>query len=290
MPLSIKPYFSFLDKSFKESHTRSYIMAMQLNLHGLAFFIFNPEKNKFLGLEAYRFDVPKPAEELPGIFDLILNQHGWYAYPYLDFYFLIQNNYSTLIPSPLFDKKNKNLYLGFNQPFQEDHRIVFDQLKNTETANVYYLPNPIAEKVKEFWPNARIHHYSSALIEGLSINFKNKIDSNSLFIDLHEDNFDLVYFKENRLSYYNNFQFRTKEDFIYFLLSTIEQLMLNPEEVQLIMMGNIDKSTQNYEMIRQYIRHSEFIPRNENFHYSYMLDDVLHHNYYTLYNLLQCEL
>ncbi len=290
MPLSIKPYISHLDKSFKESHTRSYIMAMQLNMHGLAFFIFNPEKNKFLGLEAYRFDETKRAEDFPGIFDLILNRQGWFAYPYLEFYFLNQNNFSTLIPAPLFDKKNKNLYLGFNQPFQENHRIVFDQLKNTETANVYYLANPIAEKVKEFWPNAHIIHYSSALIESLSVNFKNKTDNNSLFIDLHQDNFDLVYFKENRLFYYNNFHFHTKEDFIYFLLSAIEQLMLNPEDVHLILMGEIDKSTPEYQMIYQYIRHSEFIEKNKNFHYSYVLDDVMHHKYYTLYNVLQCEL
>ncbi len=290
MPLSIKPYLSYLDKSFKDSHTRSYIMAMQLNLHGLAFFLFNPEKNKFLGLEAYRFDEPKQANDIPGIFDLILNHHPWFAFPYLDFYFLIQNNYSTLIPDPLFDKQNKNLYLGFNQPFREDHRIVFDQLKNTQTANVYYLANPIAEKVKEFWPNVHIYHYSSALIEGLSVNFKNKMDPNNLFIDCHEDNFDLVYFKENRLFYFNNFNYRTKEDFIYFLLSSIEQLMLNPEEVQLIMMGQMDKASPEYEMIYQYIRHSKFIERNENFHYSYVLDDVMHYKYYTLYNLLQCEL
>ncbi len=290
MPLSIKPYLSYLDKSFKDSHTRSYIMAMQLNLHGLAFFLFNPEKNKFLGLEAYRFDELKQAGDIPGIFDLILNHHPWFAFPYLDFYFLMQNNYSTLIPDPLFDKTNKNLYLGFNQAFREDHRIVFDQLKNTQTANVYYLANPIAEKVKEFWPNVHIYHYSSALIEGLSVNFKNKMDPNNLFIDCHEDNFDLVYFKENRLFYFNNFNYRTKEDFIYFLLSSIEQLMLNPEEVQLIMMGQIDKASQEYEMIYQYIRHSKFIERNENFHYSYVLDDVMHYKYYTLYNLLQCEL
>ncbi len=290
MPLSIKPYFSYLDKSFKDSHTREYIMAMQLNLHGLTFFLFNPEKNKFLGLEAYQFDETKTPDDIPGLFDLILNHHEWFAYPYLEFYFLMQNNYNTLIPDPLFDKKNKNLFLGFNQPFRENHRIVFDHLKNSQTTNVYYLANPIAEKVKEFWPNAHIFHYSSALIESLSVNYKNKMDPNKLFIDCHEDNFDLVYFKENRLFYFNNFNYRTKEDFIYFLLSAIEQLMLNPEEVELIIMGQMDKTSPEYEMIYQYIRHSSFIDRNENFHYSYVLEEVKHYKFYTLYNLLQCEL
>jgi len=290
MPLSIKPHISFLDKSFKDSNTRSYFMAMQLNLHGLAFVVFHPEKNKVLGLQSFRFDKDKNASDIPMLFDLILNQEGWFAYPYQKVFFLTQNNYNTLIPLPLFDKDNKNLYLGFNQPFREDHRIVYDQLKNVETANVYYLANPVAEKVKEFWANAEICHYSTALIESLMVGFKNKLDVHQLFLDVHEDNFDLVSFKDNKLYYYNNFAYHTREDFIYFLLSTIEHLSLNPETVQLVMMGDIDKSDPKFELIYRYIRHSDFIQRNENLNYSHVLEDVLHHQYYTLYNVLQCEL
>ena len=290
MPLSIKPHISYLDKSFKELHTRSYIMAMQINMHGLAFSLYNPDKNKFVGLQYYLFNEKKSPADFPLLFDLVLNEYPWFAYPFMDFYCLIQNSFSTLIPLPLFNKQHKNLYLGFNHPFQENHRIVYDELKNTGSANVYYLANPLAEKVKEFWPNAHIAHYSSALIESLTVNFKNKFDENSLFLDAHEESFDLVYFKENRLFYANNFLYYTKEDFTYFLLSAMEQLTLNPEEVRLILLGKIDKSDENYQLISQYIRKIEFIGDNKNFHYSYVLDDVRRHNYYTLFNVLQCEL
>ncbi len=290
MPYSIKPHISYLDKSFKASQTRSYIMAMQINMHGLAFSIYNPDRNKFVGLQHYLFDEKKEPADIPLLFDLILNDYPWFAFPYMDFYCLIQNSFNTLVPLPLFNSQHKNLYLGFNHPFQENHRIIFDELKNTGSANVYYLPNPLAEKVKEFWPNVHIVHYSSALIESLTVNFKNKFDEKSLFLDVHNDSFDLVYFKENRLFYTNNFIFHTKEDFTYFLLSAMEQLSLNPEEVRLLIMGNIDKDNDNYQLICQYIRHVEFIRENKNFFYSYLLDDIRRHKYYTLFNVLQCEL
>jgi len=290
MPFRIKPHISYLDKSFKTSHTRSYIMAMQINMHGLAFSVYNPDKNKFVGLQQYIFDEKKTPADFPQIFDLILNEYPWFAFPYMDFYCLIQNSFSTLIPLPLFNSQQKNLYLGFNHPFQENHRIIYDELKNTGSANVYYLPNPLAEKVKEFWPNARIADYSSALIESLTANFKNKFDEKSLFLDVHNESFDLVYFKENRLFYANNFLFHTKEDFVYFLLSAMEQLSLNPEEVRLILMGNIDKEDDNFQLAYQYIRRVEFIEENKNFFYSYVLDDIRRHKYYTLFNVLQCEL
>ncbi len=290
MALSLKPHISYIDKSFKASHTRSTIMVMQVNLHDLVLLLYHPDKNKFIGFQQYLFEGKKEPGELPMLFDLILNHQPWFAFPYMEVYCLVQNSFNTLIPWPLFHKDQKNLYLGFNHPFQENHRIVYDELKNTGSANVYYLPNPVAEKVKEFWPNARLVHYTTALIESLTVNFKNRFDEKELFMDVHKESFDLVYFKENRLFFTNNFLYRTKEDFAYFLLAAMEQLALNPEEVRLTLMGDIDKDHETYRLIYQYIRQVDFIAVNKNFHYSYLLDDLRKHKYYTLFNVLQCEL
>jgi len=79
------------------------------------------------------------------------------------------------------------------------------------------LPNLVIEKAKDFWPNVNLLHFSTALIEGLSINFKNKVDTKTLFVNLRDDCFDLVYFKENKLHFYNAFDFLYKRRF--YLLS-----------------------------------------------------------------------
>jgi len=132
-------------------------------------------------------------------------------------------------------------------------------------------------------------HYSTALIESLTVNFKNKADANTLFVNLRNSCFDLVYFKENKLNLYNTFDFNTKEDFIYFLIISIDQLKLNPEDIKLILLGNISKTDSTYSMIQQYINNYSFISRNDNYGYSYVMDELKHHNYYTLFNALQCE-
>jgi len=174
--------------------------------------------------------------------------------------------------------------------FRENSRIVFDELKNNEAVNVYYLPNLVIEKSKKiFGQNVNLLHFSTALIEGLSINFKNKVDTKTLFVNLRDDCFDLVYFKENKLHFYNAFDFLTKEDFIYFLLISIDQLMLNPEDVKLIMLGDIGKTDDTYSMIHQYIKNYTFISKNDNYGYSFVLDELVYHKYYTLFNAIQCE-
>ena len=181
-------------------------------------------------------------------------------------------------------------YLKFNQPEIPDNEINFDTLSNAMAANIYYCPEDLMQKVNEIWPNSKLIHSSSSLLEILAINFKNLSDDKQVFVNVLEDRFELVYFKQNKLHFYNSFKFKTKEDFIYFLLAAFEQLLINPEEAKLKLLGIIDKEGQLYEIIYQYIRHIEFIERNESFNYSHVLDEIMPHYYYVLFNVLQCEL
>jgi len=288
MALQLTPYISYFDKSFKESQTRNYSLSIQLRLNGLVFVVYNPDKNKFIGIEQYVFSDIEIIEQLPSFLGKVLNNRPSFGFPYKSVFLIYQNSFSTLIPEALYNEDKKNLYLGFNQPFQENCRIVSDKLINNQAINIYYLPNPVIEKVKDFWPNATLLHTSTALIESLSINFKNKANAKTLFLNVSENTFDLVYFKDNKLHYYNSFDFITKEDFIYFLLVTIDQLMLNPEDVNLILLGSVDKTNDTYSMINQYIKNYSFIERNDNYGYSYILDEIKYHKYYTLFNALQC--
>ncbi|MBT3174261.1 MAG: DUF3822 family protein [Lentimicrobiaceae bacterium] len=289
MALQLNPYFSYFDKSFTESQTRNYILLLQLNVHGVELLIYNRERNKFIGAECFIFSEIDTVSQIPSYLGKILNYRPSFAYPYNEVILLYQSRYSTLIPKPLFSEKNKKEYLDFNQPYQEDCRIIVDNLKNNDAVNIYYIPHLIAEKTKELWPNAKILHFSTALIESLSISFKNKIEPKPLFVNIQNDCFDLVYFKENVLHYHNTFEYRTKEDFIYFLLITIDQLGLNPEDVNVHIMGNIDKTDHKYRMLVQYIKNFRFIERNDNFLYSYSLDELQSHKHFTLFNALQCE-
>jgi hypothetical protein len=289
MPYRVKPYISLWDKSFKVSNTRTYILTMQLSLHGLSFSIFNTDKNKHIGFEAYSFEGIKNVDEIPSRFDLILNRNEWFAYPYKKVILLYHNSSSTLVPSPLFDENHKSLFIGFNQPFAENHRISFNNVKNLDIVNVFYIPNLVVEKVLDFWPNAIIKHFSSSLIECLALSFKNKIEKETIFLHVNDDDFNLVNFSNNKLVFHNIFKFKTKEDFIYFLLAAIEQLGYNPELINLILMGKIEKGDETLLMIEQYINSFEFIKRNDNVNISYVLDELRQQHHYILLNALQCE-
>ncbi len=289
MPSRIKPHISFYDKSFIETKTSDYYLSLRFGKRSLAFTVFNPDLKKYTIFDAYTYSDLDLNEDAEQIFKQLFAEKNWLELQFKKVFFLMDHALSTLIPPPLFIENNMQQYLAFNHPIEASRPTHFNNLKNAHVVDVFSLPATIDKLVKKKWPNAQLLHSSSVIIESLSINYKNKIGVNTLFLNLRDEGFDLVYFKNKKLHFYNFFRFHTKEDFIYFLLSAMEELELNPEEVELILSGNIDKSSILYEMIFRYIRSSKFIERNDSYGYTYLLDGLMGHKHYTLFNAQQCE-
>ncbi|PLW94779.1 MAG: hypothetical protein C0591_12105 [Marinilabiliales bacterium] len=289
MPSRIKPHISFYDKSFLESNTGYYYLSLQLGKRSLSLTVFNPDNKKYVVFDSFAFNDIKLNESITPILDHILNERKWLGKRFQKVFFLIDHQFSTLVPPPLFFEDKADTYIKFNHPVEEEQTTCFNKLNNAHIINVFSISKLINDQLGKLWPNIHLYHCSSAIIESLSINYKNKISANNLFLNVRDEGFDLVYFKNKKLHFYNMFRYHTKEDFIYFVLSAMEELQLNPEEVELVISGNIDKSSILYEMIFRYIRTSRFIERNDSYGYSYLLDGLMGHKYYTLFNAQQCE-
>lgn len=288
MPHRLKSNIRFLDKSFQENQAQLYVLSLMYDKSGLAFTLFYPKQNKFIGFFNYPFEKSDEGDSPDLLLEKVISEHKWLGLKFLEVNFLVANSYSTLVPLPLFDENKTAAYLKFNQEEPGNSEIKFDTLKNTLAANIYFCPDGLTSRVNEIWPNSRMVHSGSALLEILAINFKNITKEKQVFVNVSENRFELVYFKQSKLHFYNTFNYKTKEDFIYFLLAAFEQLSINPEEAALSLLGTINKEGRLYEIIYQYIRHTDFIERNENFNYSHVLDEILPHYYYVLFNVLQC--
>ena len=216
----------------------------------------------------------------------LLIENEWLKLPYSRI--IINNTNSTLVPLALFNEAEKGLYAGFNQIVPETDTVSFDTLRNTQAVNVYSNSEILSAFIGEKWPEAKTIHYSSCVIESMGNQFKNISGNKTLFVNVREEVFDILYFKEAKLFYYNNFRFKSNEDFIYFLLLAMEQLGLSPEEAKLGMSGKIDEGSGIYQILHEYIRHHHFIERNDSYQYSELLNEATCRQYYVLLNVLQC--
>ena len=75
-----------------------------------------------------------------------------------------------------------------------------------------------------------------------------------MYVHIQTDNFQIIAAKNQKLLLFNTFDYKTEEDFIYYLLFVAEQLNLNPETLQVKLFGTISKESNLYQVAYKYIR------------------------------------
>jgi len=294
MSLNIIPITSNIDKALSKEADKKYSeffeLSIQFSLDGFSFCIYDNENNKLIAIESYAFQELENYRQLATEINDLVYDKKLLKKSYKKVNIIFESPKSTLIPFPLFDKSELNSYLKFNHNVESWEIILFDKLQNLEAYNIYTIPECINKTIKENFGSASISNFSSSLIESLLIKYKNQNLKNTVFVNLRSNIFDIIIIEGTKLQLFNSFQFRTKEDFAYFLLFVFEQLNLNPEEIELFLIGSIDKSSKLYDIIFKYIRNIDFIEANDLFRYSYVFDSIPSHYYYNLININLCEL
>lgn len=167
-----------------------------------------------------------------------------------------QNNLSTLVPNQYFKEDSIASYLKYSVKTIATDLIVFDDLEFMDTKNVYIpyvnINNFLFQNFGEF----EFKHHSSILLEKL---ITKSDDSLKFYINISQSTFDIVVTKDSKLLFYNIFDYQTKEDFIYYILFTLEQLELNTEETNVILLGDIEESSEKYQILYTYIRNIQFL-------------------------------
>ena len=166
---------------------------------------------------------------------------------------LYNNDLNTFVPQVLFDENFLGSYLQYNVKVFENDFISYDEIANYDMNNVYIPYANINNALIDIYGNFNFKHSYSVLVKKL-LDLSKNIDETQIFVHCQKDNFQLAAIKNQKLLLFNSFDFKTKEDFIYYLLFTIEQLQLNPETLQLKIFGNISKESEIFQIAYKYIR------------------------------------
>jgi len=193
------------------------------------------------------------------------------------------NNLSTLVPKPLFDPKHLKNYIQYSSKTYINDYIVYDEIENYDLVNVYIpfvnLNNFFLEKFGSF----EYKHFSTIFIESILNTYKFSEQAH-MFVNVSENHFELVVINNNKLLFYNSFDYQTKEDFIYYLLFTAEQLELNPEKFELTLLGDISEETENYKIAYTYIRNINLLENKSNYSFEAKISEPTKRKFFTLLN------
>jgi len=286
-----------LDESFNIQETRNYGLSLIFGDTAFSYAILDFKRNKYLCIQQIKkndLSVSHGAQPVKPSFEdflkSVFNAMPWLKNQYKSIRIAYEGKKSTLIPSPLFDVKEREHYLNFGYSFNQEETIFSDALTPLDIQHVYSVPPLVLNSLKTHYPSAGLVHFSSVLIESIWINYKNKINTNRVFLHIRDKMVDLMVFDGRQMSYFNSFAYQNRDDIVYYLIFVMEQLNHNPETIPLVLMGNIEKNSPLYELIFKYVRHVEFARRNDMFKYSHILNQIPSHFYFPLLNFQACGL
>lgn len=286
-----------LDESFAIQETKNYDLSVVFSETGFSCSILDYRRSKYLGIQQVKRNDqgsnPKYKGIKPGFEDFLKSAFAalpWLKNQYRSVHIAVETKKSTLIPAVLFDSQERQNYLNFNFTGGEEERILSDHLIPADIQHVYSIPEKIYTALKGHFPQVNPVSYASVIIASVWIHYKNRINNNRVFLHVGDHRFEILIFDGHRMSYFNTFPYQNREDIVYYLIFVMEQLNQNPENTPVIILGNIDKNNSLLELIYRYVRHVEFVRRNEAFKYSHTLNQFPPHFYYPLLNFQICGL
>ena len=274
---------SFIDEAFDVKKTSDYQLIIQIGMDGILLAVNNKLKNKYIAFEKYAFQNVYSFKVVPDLLDMLMKDSKLIPHQYKSVACVVVNNLSTLIPNPLFENDKKEIYLNFNVSLEDGELVAVDDLKSLDAKNIFALPVFLKSKLESVFNHVSYHHFSSALIESLLIQNKNQT-SKKLYVHIQASHFEVVLIEGKNLLFYNTFNHHSAEDFIYYLLFACEQLQLNPENIEVVLLGEIEKNSTLYAIAQKYIRNIKFGERKGDVDFSYQLQTLPKHFYFTLFS------
>ena len=242
-------------------------LSIQVSLNGLSFCVLNPDTNTIEFLKSFHSEKQlNPTGILDLLKGTIQTEHALQE-DFKSILVIHENELSSIVPKPLFNVENLADYLKFNAKILKTDYIAYDELKINDSNNVYVpyvnINNYIYSKYGEFV----YKHLSSVFIEEVLKLEKNATKA-KMYLNVADTHFEMVVVENGNLKLYNTFEYVTKEDFIYYILFTSEQLGMNPENFELIFTGDIDSKSELHAITYKYIRFVFFAKRMDNFKFA----------------------
>ncbi len=256
-------------------------MTIQYSLDGLSFVVFNAAEHKFIALKHYR--VSQKNIPLETLISELQEKESWKLEDFKDVNILIDNNINTFIPKDLYQEELKENYLSLLNI--KHSNVLTDTIAEHGIMNVYSYDDDLNFLNKDI----KIYHSSSILIKKLIKEFSNRNAETRAFINVKNNSYELIILNNDKLIFHNYFNFNTKEDFLYFILFTFDQLSIDNESIPLYFMGFIEEKSPVIELCSRYIRNIRFFNRDNDFNYINELNSVPYYYYYTLYSFISCE-
>lgn len=238
---------------------KNLVLSIQAGLSGLSFFVLDRFSEIIVDVIVENFSKQQTPDQLLKAVKTAFNRNDSLQQSFSKVQIIHDNEMQTLVPSALFEEAHLSDYLKYNTKIFKTDFITYDVIQNKDAMLVYIPFVNINNYIFERFGSFEYKHSATILIDKILQLEKNN-NQKKLYINIQQTHFELIALDGNSFQLFNRFEYKTREDFIYYILFTAEQLDFNPENFKCILMGAVEDNDELFSIAYKYIRHVSLLP------------------------------
>ena len=258
LPTISKAKAQYIDRDYRSDNTKNNRLSIQLRPDGFSFAQIDSISKKVLFIEDYQIPIMLgdeavfQCEKVNLRFETFLSETKLYSQIFKSVHIIIDNSFFTIVPNVLFKESESDNYLKITHQLPVNFIIKIDSLTLFESKNVFGVYAPLYYTISDYFHQFEFKHFVSLFIYQSAIFQKTKNEA-AVYVYVNANNIIILAFENDKLIFSNSFNFKEKEDFVYYILLIYNQLKFKTENTPLYFSGNIDSSSPLYAIAYQYI-------------------------------------
>lgn len=256
------------------SQSRESTLILEWGKHSLSFSVFHALDNRVLTTEVIElhmdlFDFTRQD------FEKLIKENEIFAFSFQKIVCLLDLNYLSLVPTAFFEESKIESYLKFNLNLPSGNLLYKSQaILSTDYEALYALPKNLVDAMESAFMNVSFNLSNISLL-----NYFAKFTQLDSFFEIHfnDDFLSIFYYKENKLLFYNTFNYISPEDIVYHTLNVMNELGLDNERELVYFSGQLMEETANMELLKNYVKYLKAMERSNKINYSTKVEAMPSH-------------
>lgn len=244
-------------------------LKLSIDQRHIRYFISQANQSVFYG--EYALQSVTTEAELCEQLEIILDKDAFLSKDF-SLVFILWSGGFEIVPTVFYEEEETDDTSGVNNIMGGEARFLFEKNEG------------IAQLLRSKYPAALHYHSGAVLIETLRRH--DLTQSQNLFVNVSAGRIEILYFDgSGALRMYNQYEYRSTQDYIYFVLLVADEMGINRAETHVVLMGEVSQDSQLYDMTTRYFRSVTFAKEPADRTFSAAFEGYPMHFNYPLYNL-----
>lgn|GEM_PF-1343431 len=275
----------YTDEQFNKLNKSDCRLAVYLSPEKISWSVLDVIHHRVVSLTNFQFAKEQSPSDFWNEAARLFNEHKLGQQSFGHVTIAVDTGENVLVPQELFVENEINAYLNFS--VSEPEQAVNDFIEHIPAFNVYGIHNNFLESLRSVFEKFDLLHVATPFVSNILRENKN-LQHNRLFAHLAGSRLHLAAMQNGAFAFYNSYPVHTKEDFSYYLLAVAEELSFHPEEISVLLSGDITPDTQFYQTAKRFLQNVEFAERPKALKYSSKLEAVPRHLHSLLFSIHLC--